>query len=253
MDRAIFTALNAISIRQDARITQSQNLANMSVPGFRRDIPNEGATKYLDPAGGLGVRAFQMESAVTRFSDRAGTLSQTGADFDVAIAQDGYFFAMGAEGMPGLTRRGDLRQDAEGALMNGAGQRMLGEDMAPIVLPPHRSMRITDLGEIHIEPADGPAGQTVLAGMLATVAPAPGTPLTKGLDGLIRADDGTVPPPDQGARVLQGVLEASNVNPVEELLASIDVQRGYEIGMRMILQMRTIDEAGASLMQAPQA
>ena len=252
MDRAIFTALNALTVRQDARITQAQNLANMNVPGFRRDLANEGTTKYLNAQGGLGVRAFQVETGPYRFSQQAGKLEQTGGDLDVAIADEGYFYARGDSGEIGLTRRGDLRRGIDGTLLNGAGEPMLDPNQEPIVVPDFRSIRITDLGEIHIEPANGEPGETVLAGTLATVVPGAGVPLTKGPDGLIRTDAGDVPPPDQGAQVLQGVLEASNVNPVEELLTSIDMQRGFEIGMRMILQMRTLDEAGAELMRAPQ-
>ena len=51
---------------------------------------------------------------------------------------------------------------------------------------------------------------------------------------------------------VQGTLEASNVNPVEELLSSMEMQRQFELGMRMVMTARDIDEGGARVLQAPE-
>ena len=45
----------------------------------------------------------------------------------------------------------------------------------------------------------------------------------------------------------------SNVNPVEEMLASIEMQRAFEIGMRTIMSARELDEAGTRLMRPPES
>jgi len=256
MDRLIYTALNAISVNRDTQVNQAQNLANQNVPGFRRDLTNNGATKFLQTLGeidnSLGTRAFQIESDVGQFSNQLGDMRRTDTELDVAIADKGYFFIQPEAGDPALSRRGDLRRDADGVLKNGAGDAMLDQNLAPITLPAYRSIRITDIGEIYIQPADEPGGEAVLAGILATVIPADGVALTKGQDGEIRQADGTVPPADQRAQVLQGVLEGSNVNTVEEMLSSMQVQREFEMGMRMILAARDLDESGARMMQAPE-
>ncbi len=252
MDRMIYTALNALAGNRDARLSQAQNLANMQVPGYRRDLPNDGQTRFLEQAGALDVRAFQVERGVTRVSQTPGELRQTGADFDVAIDGNGWFFAQPDGGAPALSRRGDLRRDIDGTLRNGAGDAMLGADLAPIVLPQMRSMSVTDLGEIWIEPLDGEPGESVMAGMLATIGDSGDFALQRDLDGRIRGEDGALPEPDQAALVRQGVLESSNVNAVEEMLTGIEHQRGFEIGMRMILAARELDEAGARILQAPQ-
>lgn len=252
MDRLIYTALNALNVNRDTQVTQAQNLANQSVPGFRRDMSNNGDTKFLQALDGLGARAFQLETDMSRFSSQKGDLNRTDAELDVAIADRGYFFVQPQEGDPALSRRGDLRRDGDGVLKNGAGEAMLDPTLAPIVLPPYRTIRITDIGEIFIQPADQPAGEAVLAGVLATAIPGADVILTKGPDGQIRQQDGTVPAPDQRAQLLQGVLEGSNVNPVEEMLSSMQVQREFEMGMRMILAARDLDESGARVMQAPE-
>jgi flagellar basal-body rod protein FlgF len=124
--------------------------------------------------------------------------------------------------------------------------------MAPLQVPAYRNIRITDIGEIYIQPLDDPEGDPVLAGVLATVIPPEDVALTKGADGQIRTVEGVLPPPNQQAEVLQGTLESSNVNPVEELLSTMQMQRNFELGMRMVLTARELDESGARTMQAPE-
>ena len=75
--------------------------------------------------------------------------------------------------------------------------------------------------------------------------------LIKSLDGNIRKIDGTVPDPDQTARFGQGYLEASNVNAIEELVRNIDMQRQFEINVKLIKKASDLDSAGAKLMSLP--
>lgn len=252
MDRLIYTALNALSVNKDSQVMHAQNLANQNVPGYRRDLPNEKGSLFLQSLDSLTTRAFQIESDVMQFSDQVGTLTRTDEDLDVAIADRGYFFVQGAEGDPALSRRGDLRRDADGVLRNGAGEALLNPDLEPIVLPAYRDISISDIGEIFIVAADDPGGAPVLAGVMASTVPEADMRLSKGIDGRIRLTDGTLPPPDQRAEVLQGMLESSNINPIEEMLATMQIQRQFELGMRVILAARSIDESGTRLMQAPE-
>ncbi|PWR02570.1 flagellar biosynthesis protein FlgF [Meridianimarinicoccus roseus] len=252
MDRMIYTALNALAVRRDTKITQANNLANQTVPGFRRDLPNEGGTRFLQTDGIGSTRAFRVEDGPAGFSDEAGFLNPTGEALDVAIADEGYFYAQPQDGEPSLTRRGDLRVGADGILRNGAGDAMLDVNLAPQQVPPFRSMLINGLGEVRIEPMNGVPGETQLIGTLATVVPGKDVTLRKSLDGRIRVPDGALPPPNQQAEVLQGTLEGSNVNPVEELISSIEIQREFELGVRMMSTAKEMDEAGARLMRAPE-
>ena len=57
---------------------------------------------------------------------------------------------------------------------------------------------------------------------------------------------------DQSIGVVQGVLERSNVNTTEELIASIELQRSFEVNLRLITAARDMDEAGAALMKMPE-
>ena len=71
------------------------------------------------------------------------------------------------------------------------------------------------------------------------------------MDGNIRKQDGTVPEADQTARFGQGYLEASNVSAIEELIKNIDMQRQFEINVKLIKKASDLDAAGAKLMNLP--
>lgn len=253
MDRLIHTALNALANQRDTRTTSAQNLANIAVPGFRRDLQNEGSAHFVTMLNQQTARAFQLERGQAGFSRAAGPLESTGDPMDIAISDRGFFVVQPAGGgEPALSRRGDLRLGADGALLDGAGSRMLNAGLEPIVLPPFRELVIDDLGQISIAPVDGPAGALVPVAVLATVDPADDLPLQKSADGHIRMADGTpLPPADQRARVLQGMREGSNVNATQELIASIELQRTFELNLRMIQTAQQIDEAGSSLLRVP--
>lgn len=253
MDRMIHTALNSLHNLRDARVISAQNLANLNVPGFRRDLANEGSARFLTALETQTSRAFQLERGNHAFSRQAGPMETTGDPMDVAIADQGFFYVQPpGGGEPALSRRGDLRLGPDGALLNGAGEAMLDPAGAPIVLPPFRSMIVNDLGQITIEPADAAPGERVLAATLATVSPGPGVELLKSTDGRIRTRDGVpLPPPDQTARVRQGMREGSNVNATTELIDSIELQRTFELNLRMIQTAQQLDEAGAASLLRP--
>lgn len=253
MDGFIHTTLNSLNNLRDSRTIQAQNLANQNTPGFRKDLQNEGKTHFLQAMDAANSAvALHLETGVHGFSQAAGTLMQTNEPMDLAIADQGYFYIKPGNGETALSRRGDLHQDANGVLMNGAGEKVLSTDMQEIALPPFRRMTVNDLGQIFIEPMTGEPGKTVLAATIATVIPADDLQLQKSPDGNIRTADGTeLPLPNQGARVVQGTLEGSNVNPVEELVASIETQRQFELGVRMIKTAQELDEGGARLMRLP--
>lgn len=250
MDRMIYTVLNSMQNSQTLRSISAQNLANQNVPGFRKDLVTDGSSAKLSFPEGFEARSFQTSKAGAAFSEDIGFMDQSGDPFDISITDEGYFFVQEGNGEVGLTRRGDLRTDADGLLVNGAGEKLLNQGMQPINLPPYKRFTINEVGEILITPLDAPDGQQVLVATIATVVP--DQPLQKGLDGLIRPIDGPMPNPNQLASVQQGVLEGSNVNITEELIANIDLQRNFELNMRMVSTAKEIDEAGTRIMRLAQ-
>lgn len=252
MDRLIYTALNSLGNLRGTQIVTAQNLANQNVPGFRRDTLSEGQAFVLEDQGSLEPRAFQIARETAGFSDLSGFMNQTGEPLDIAIADKGWFYVQpDGGGAPALSRRGDLRVGLGGELVNGAGEAILDQGLRPIVLPPFRKIVVDDAGTISIEPMDGAPGERIDLTTIGTTL-ATGATLIKGEDGQIRPATGPVPPPDQQAKVLQGVLEGSNVNSTEELISSIDLQRNFELNMRIVSTAKEMDEAGTSLLRMPE-
>ncbi|WP_062214693.1 flagellar basal body rod C-terminal domain-containing protein [Celeribacter marinus] len=251
MDRMIHTALNSLKNLHDIRQTTAQNLSSVDIPGFRKDLPNEGGSGFIEAMNTASARVMNLETGKAGFSDKQGALRQLGAQTDVAIMSEGYFFVQPKQGEIALSRRGDFSINAEGFLMNGAQELMLDEGLQPMQMPAFSEFQITENGEISVSPMDGPAGQFQAVGVLGTTS-ARGEVLTKGADGQIRRFDGTVPDVDQQVTLVQGALEASNVDPVEELVLSLDAQRQFEIGVKFIKMAEDIDRGGAELMRLPQ-
>ncbi len=250
MDRMIHTALNSVRTIDTLRSVSAQNLSNVAVPGFRRDIPNPADSAFMMEMNKLSPRAFALESGKDNFSNTPGHVNATDVDTDVAIVGDGYFYVQNDGGDPGLSRRGDLSVDGTGVLRNGAGQIMLDDTLAPINVPPYREIQISEMGEILINPIDAEPGQFQPVGVIGTTS-ATGADLRKGIDGLIRAADGTVPAADQSAKLAQRFLEGANVDPVEELVYSLELQRQFELNIKLIKNAEELDQSGSELLRLP--
>ena len=192
------------------------------------------------------TRSFAMREGKNRFSSEPGQFEYTQQPTDLAITGDGYFVVQPKVGDPALSRRGDFRVDAGGQLIDGAGSKILDAGMNPIEIPPYRKLLVNEEGQIFIEPLVGEPGVTENIGQIGS-AQAEDADVKKHGDFL----DGTLPPTDGEARFAQGYLESSNVNAVDELVDSLNRQRGYELNIKMISMARDIDEASASLMRMP--
>ena len=250
MDKLIYTAFNTVNNIYDNRAVRAQNLANISVPGYKRDLGAKSVgTAFLDNMQTLQSRAMAIQDDNNYFSTQPGSLSQTDVETDIAISGDGYFLVQGS-GDPSLSRRGDLSVANDGTLQNGTSQKILNTELVPIQVPDHRSLKISDDGEVIIEPLGSPQGTEQRIGKIALTLAA-GVELKKFPDGEIRSSDGTAPPLDNSVRVLPKHVELSNVNITEELINSIEDQRQYEINIKMISSASELDEAGTSLMRLP--
>ena len=249
MDRSIYTALNSMNILRDNQSVTAQNLANISVTGFQKDIQINFASVYLDRDKGIDPRVLALQEP-GGFDSTPGPVQQTGAPLDLAVDGTGYFIVKPANGEIALSRRGDFTVSANGTLRDGTGTQPLSVDLEPITIPPHRKISISGDGIIEIEPLNAPLGQTVRIGQIATTFGSE-VPLAKTIDGFVRPVDGSIPEPDNRTILLSGFLEGSNVQSVDELVTGIDQSRAYEINVKFISTAQEIDEASASLMRMP--
>ena len=249
MDRSIYTALNSMNILRDNQSVTAQNLANISVTGYRKDVSINFSSVYLDRDKGIDPRVMALQDP-GGFDNTPGPMQQTGAPLDLAVDGSGYFIIKPANGEISLSRRGDFTVSADGTLRDGTGTQPLSTDLQPITVPPHRKISVSGDGIINIEPLNGPIGQTVRVAQIATTFGSE-VPLAKTIDGFVRPVDGSIPTPDNRTLLLSGFLEGSNVKSVDELVSGIDQSRAYEINVKFVTTAKEIDEATASLMRMP--
>ena len=249
MDRSIYTALNSMNILRDNQSVTAQNLANISVTGYRKDVSINFSSVYLDRDKGIDPRVMALQEP-GGFDNTPGPMQQTGAPLDLAVDGNGYFIVKPENGEISLSRRGDFTVSADGTLKDGTGTQPLSTDLQPITVPPHRRISVSGDGIINIEPLNGPIGQTVRVAQIATTFGSE-VPLAKTVDGFVRPVDGSIPTPDNRTLLLSGFLEGSNVKSVDELVSGIEQSRAYEINVKFVTTAKEIDEATASLMRMP--
>ena len=260
MDRMVQTALNSMKMLMENQVATAHNLSNVSTPGFRQDVVTDFSSIYLNRQEGLEPRIVAARE-VGKFSIEQGMLDNTKNPMDVAINGDGYFVVQPNNADPAFSRRGDFSVNENGELLDGAGNKVLDAGMQPLVIPAFREINITAQGEILIQPiAAAPGELPVNAGTIATYVPQEGDILKKSLDGRIRFEpnvneDGTIEQvpiePNQQGKLVNGFLEKSNVNAVEEMVNTIDQMRKFEMHVKLIQMADELDQAGASLLRIP--
>ena len=138
-------------------------------------------------------------------------------------------------------------------MANGAGDLVLGANQAPITIPPYRKLIISEDGKISIEPLNGAEGARQEIGTLGLTSGKGSieNPLIKDIDGHIRLKEGGLPAADQVPILSQGFLEDSNVDAVAEMIDTMEMQRQFEINVKLISLSKEIDEGAAALMRLP--
>jgi flagellar basal-body rod protein FlgG len=246
--RALSIAASGMQAQQLNVDVISHNIANMNTTSYKRqraefqdmlyqNMERPGATSSASggvlPLGiqlGVGVRA----DAVGRVTEQGG-ISATGNPYDLAINGRGYFQITLPSGQTGYTRAGNLAVNADGQMVTADGY-----PVEPAITVPAEATAIqitrdgvvevtvagqTDpqqIGQLEIASFINPAGLEAIGDNLYLETPASGTATT--------ATPGS---PGLGT-LMQGYLELSNVNAVEEISALIVAQRAYEMNARVI-------------------
>ena len=254
MDKLIHTALNTMHSARLKQVTSAQNLSNAQVPGFRGDeIGGRFGSVYLYANDQLETRVFAKKSEPGLFSDEQGEMRLTGQQTDVSIEGDGYFMVENQFGVLGMSRRGDFTISNDGILVNRAGEFVLDTSLVAMTIPPFREIFIAENGQVFIEPIGGEPGVRQLINQIATTS-SEGLNLIKDTDGTIRPEGGidrTQFNADQNVRLKQGYIETSNVSVFDELVNNVDIQKQYQLNVKLISLAKKIDEAGASLLKLP--
>jgi flagellar basal-body rod protein FlgG len=246
--KALQIAAFGMMVQQRATEVVASNLANMNTTGYQRR-----RTEFTDlvyqvserkgsvssrpgqavPGGvvsGQGVRL----AAVYRVSEQ-GTLASTANTFDLAIQGEGYFQVLLPNGDTAYTRDGAFQLDATGQLVTHDGFALQPGISIPAAAI---DVIINASGEVLVTGGTGEEASNVGTLQIATF------PNQGGLealgDNLFRETPASGPaavnnPGTTGyGSVLQGFVESSNVNPIEEITALIAAQRAYEMNSKVL-------------------
>ena len=252
MNSALWVAKTGLDAQQTRMTVISNNMANVNTTGYKQsravfedllyqNVRQAGGQSSQDtvlPSGlmlGTGVRTVATEKLFTQ-----GNLQQTGNQLDAAIQGRGFFQVLRPDGGLGYSRDGSFQVDSQGQLVTSSGYAV-----QPAITIPSGAISVsigsdgvisamqsgqtspTQVGNIQlsdfINPSGlQPVGENLFLETAASGAPQSGNP---GLNGI--------------GSVIQGALESSNVNVVEEMVGMIEAQRAYEMNSKAI---STVDQ-----------
>ena len=246
MDASMWIAKTGLDAQQMRMSVISNNLANVNTTGFKRDRASfedmlyqnlrqpgaQNSATTQSPTGlmmGTGVRIVSTEKTHAQ-----GSLVTTKNALDIAIQGDGFFQIIQPDGTLAYTRDGSFKLSSTGQLVTANGTLL----QPAITIPPNvNSISIGQDGTVAVEVAgtgNQVLGQIQLARFLNPAGlQAIGQNMLRETTGSGPAQVVTAGQAGSGL-LMQGALEASNVNVVEEMVNMIETQRAYEVNSKAI-------------------
>lgn len=247
MNQSLWIAKTGLEAQQTRMSVVSNNLANVNTTGFKRsnavfqdllyqNVRQAGGQTSQDtqlPSGlmlGTGTRVVSTEKIYSQ-----GNIVQSDNPLNLAVQGKGFFQVLLPDGTLAYTRDGTFQLNSQGQLVTSTGYQV-----QPAITIPNNAQSVTigndgtvsisvagqaaptQVGTMQLADFVNPAGLQPIGENMAVETAASGSPQTgtPGVNGL-----GTT---------LQGSLETSNVNVVEELVDMIETQRAYEMNSKAV-------------------
>jgi flagellar basal-body rod protein FlgG len=246
--QALYSAATGMQAMETKLDVVANNLANINTTGFKKgranfedlfyrhyEMPNSQSQTPTATGTSIGL-GTRVSSVQTDFKQGASQL--TGNQLDVAIEGNGFFQVNDVDGNPLYTRSGNFSVNSEGQLVLGSATagRIL---QPPVTIPPDAmSISIQYDGRVLVtqpgETQPSEVGQLQIASFINPEG------LLKQGENLFRETDASGPnqigtPGENGLGLLkQNALEASNVEPVQELIDLIMTQRAFELNSQAV-------------------
>ncbi|AUZ18011.1 MULTISPECIES: flagellar basal body rod protein FlgF [Achromobacter] len=238
MDRIIYTAMNGAARITEHQAALSNNMANVNTPGFREQIALYRSVPVNDGVS-LPTRVSTVAST-PRNNFEMGNMQTTGRDLDVALASSNGWIAVQTPQGEAYTRAGSLQVGVNGLLQTSLGQPVMSDQNGIIDVPDQAALTITSDGTITAIGAGDAPNNILNLGRIKLANP-PEAQLVHGDDGVFRLApvNGQPAPPapaDPSLRVLSGVLEGSNTNPMAAMVGMIENARRFEQQMQVVQQ-----------------
>ena len=247
MEPALWAAKTGLDAQQTQMTVTANNLANVNTDGFKKSRAVFEDTLYqnvkqvggatsqntLSPSGvslGTGVHIVATEKSYTQ-----GSLNNTGNSLDVAIQGQGFFQVLLPDGTLGYTRDGSFQVNAQGQVVTANGYAL----QPAITIPTGaQSITIGTDGVVSVQLAGASAPTTVGTLQLANFINPAGLQDNGANIAIESASSGAAQTGNPGlsgmGTIVQGSVESSNVNVVEELVNMIETQRAYEMNSKAI-------------------
>ncbi|MFP4516990.1 MAG: flagellar basal-body rod protein FlgF [Desulfovibrionales bacterium] len=248
MQTSFYNALFA-SLPQERNLANiSNNLSNVNTTGYKKekfafkDMVQRNLSDIMDPRAAIReespwpqpnlIARCEMDSGVIDFSE--GAMVQTSSPLDLAIQGEG-FFSVETDAGTAYTRNGHFSLSAEGELITGGGDRVLAGG-GPLIFP--AGTKVVSVGEDGSLFADGAE-----VGRLDIVTFADPQVLEKAGGNLFRLkQDAAGQEGEFQGRVMQGFLEGSNVDVVQEMVGMMTTLRTFESYQKVIKSTQEMDE-----------
>jgi len=244
---ALWISKTGLDAMQNRMSVIANNLANINTTAFKRDrasfedliyqnVRQVGANSTQDTTLPSGlVQGTGVSTVATQKLHGQGNLVQTGNNLDVAVEGKGFFQILMPDGNINYTRDGTFALSQDGEMVTNSGYTLepsitipenalsitIGSDGTVSVLVSGDSAP-TEVGTIELADFINPMGLEAQGGNLYSETVSSGTPST------------TAPGSDGVGTLMQGMLESSNVNVVEEMVNMIETQRAYEMNSKSI-------------------
>jgi flagellar basal-body rod protein FlgF len=224
MIKGILTSGAAMRPALLAQSVLANNLANATASGFQQDRIAFERALAQPGAAAPGEPVADAPQLRTSLDSSPGPYEVTQGPLDLAIEGDGYFVVATPDG-DRFTRAGQFQLTQEGTLVNSQGFPVLSSG-GPLTLPITSELRVTRSGEIH------DAQQTYGRLRVVTFDPQAPSGLSHVGGGLLAASAEPIDAPE--ARVLQGVLEGPNVQPLQAMVEMVTLLRHFEMNEKAL-------------------
>ncbi|GAB6280941.1 MAG: flagellar basal-body rod protein FlgG [Thermovirga sp.] len=247
MIRALWSAATGMKAQQTNLDVIANNLANVNTSGFKKQRADfEDLIYQIDrepgapvepgstiPTGvqiGLGSRVVGTGRIMSQ-----GSTQVTETPTDIMIQGPGFFQVIIPDGSTAYTRNGAMKLDGDGQIVTNDGYLL-----EPSIVVPEDAVELTisDTGVVSVRTSDDTLFQEIGQIELARFVNPPGM-LAQGKSLFLETDASGAPivanPGEDGmGTIIQGALEMSNVQVVEEMVAMITAQRAYEAGSKAV-------------------
>jgi flagellar basal-body rod protein FlgF len=235
MDISSFVLLSHEQALQRRLDVTANNMANTSTVGFKREQPV--FHEYVERGGDASTPSASTTSYVLDYGaihdTSMGAFQSTGNPLDVMIDGPGYLSVETSDGGTAYTRAGFVKVLQSGDLATAGGQRIMDANGKPINVPPDQIANLTIASDGSV------SGQQGVLGRIAVTVFAEESGVTPRGDGLMTANGGRILTAAE-TKLTTGGVEGSNVQPIVETTAMVELLRSYQSSQNLSQSMNDL-------------